>query len=160
MLAAYQISLLRFNKFQKKYFNFLIIIMIMFSMSTCYYTEFTTPSFFQLFYKDLKIEEKTSARYSIFLNHTWKYIDQYIPAEEPIAYIAGSDSFIFPYFDNKMKRKIFFLKYYTNPQYTSKILMKNKIRYIHDSLNRVISHPQIIKIMPNLYYFTGLDEEK
>lgn len=60
----------------------------------------------------LPYKYRTSINYSNYTlyNKSWQIIDKYISSEEPIAYIADYDGLTFPYFDNYMKRKIYYFE--------------------------------------------------
>ena len=55
--------------------------------------------------------QRTSTQFSPLLKGAdWQFIDQYIRPEEPIGYMAHLDSWISPFFDNRMIRRIYHLR--------------------------------------------------
>lgn len=156
----------------------LVIIMVLFNGIVC----LTDPDMYPSKLKSMITLEDGSKRsmasYSPLLaGQDWQYIDNYIPSDEPIAYHGGRDSWVLPYFDMKMNRRIYFLR--SLPGFKTKRYKKGKrilvftrrlkenlkqrgIHYIHlnpqgavpgNRLSIRENQRGVLKITRNLYYF-------
>jgi hypothetical protein len=121
---------------------------------------------------------RTSIRYSPLLKgEDWQYIDRYISPGEAVAYAGGRDSWVFPYFDNRMIRKVYNLRtmpgFRTVPdrkgrnvlRFTPALkenLERLRVRYIHinpqgnypyEKIYIAANDKNVVKIANNLYYF-------
>jgi len=124
--------------------------------------------------------ERTSIKFSPLLTgDDWFYIDNFLSPAEPVGYLAHIDSWISPYFDNRLLRRIYHLKSLKgfnlkiaagekyllqfNPVFKTS-LKKKGIHYIH--INPVgdrhlrkfmkpifISCKDVIRVTDNLYYY-------
>ncbi len=133
--------------------------------------------------------DRTSIQYSPFFNskrEDWIFIDNYISPGEPIGYLAHMDSWIFPYFDYRMKRKIYHLRSLEgfrlvkaegktnrlefNPVFRDSLKQRG-IHFIHinphgarhlKKLSRsiFIDDGDVIRVTGNLYYFKWQGEQR
>lgn len=111
---AFILEKINLKSYLKIYLDVLIGIMILFNGMTCFYEgNMSSTGWKTLFTLDNEMD-RTSIKYSTLLNggkskENWNFIDRYIPVEQPIGYSSGAAAFVFPYFDNGMKRKIYYL---------------------------------------------------
>ena len=124
--------------------------------------------------------ERTSIQYSpFFKGEDWIYIDNYIPVEEPIGYLGYMDSWVSPYYDNRLRRRIYHLKSLKgfqvkkvtkekallrfNPRFIASLKARG-IHYIHINpqggrhLQKFttpvfIANTDVIRLTDNLYYY-------
>lgn len=124
--------------------------------------------------------DRTTIKYSpFFKGNDWLFIDKYIPSSEPIGFMAHTDSWIFPYFDNRMERRIYHLRSLKGFRLIAidkkndllefndvfkESLKQRKIHYIHFNAqgvrNRreynkhiIIDDKEVYPITDNLFYF-------
>ncbi|MCP5050661.1 MAG: hypothetical protein GY940_26090, partial [bacterium] len=109
ILWAFLTKALNFSKYSLRFLDFLILVMLLFNLSTCFFEGNMNGAKWKTLFTIDNPLERTSIKYSTFFNgkfEAWKFIDSYISPEEPIGYIGYHDSWVFPYFDNQLKRKI------------------------------------------------------
>ena len=113
MLWAFLWGKLTPPKYYLRFIDLLLIGMVLFNISVTFFEGNTDKNRWKtLFTMDNPID-RTSIKYSPFFDfkkEEWIFIDNYILPEEPIGYLAHMDSWIFPYFDYRMKRKIYHLR--------------------------------------------------
>jgi hypothetical protein len=80
-------------------------------MVVCNFEGNSNPSNWKTLFTMTNSVNRTSIQYSPLLKgKDWGFIDKYIEPDQAIAFYGGSDSMIFPYFDNRMKRRIYYLR--------------------------------------------------
>jgi len=113
MLWAFLWEKLAPAKYYRRFIDLLLVGMILFNISVTFFEGNTdTNRWKTLFTMDNPLD-RTSIKYSPFFDsktRDWIFIDNYIPPEEPIGYLAHIDSWVFPYFDYRMKRKIYHMR--------------------------------------------------
>lgn len=183
ILWAFLIERWHVHNYVLKYLDVLIIVMILFNVAlTSIEGNLETQRWKNMFTLDNRLERTTIKYSTLFQDDDWKFIDKYIPVEEPIGYIGYYDSWISPYFDNQMKRRIvhirsldgFHLVDLGNEQSElvltplfKESLKQHRIHFIH--LNPqgirhrkgfspiVIRDPDVYPLTVNLYYFKPQD---
>jgi hypothetical protein len=110
ILWAYITTSWNFPKYYLRTIDILILVMILFNFSVCFFEgNMHAAKWKTLFTVDNPVE-RTSIKYSPFLDReAWQFIDNYVQPREPIGYMGHYDSWVFPYFDNRLERKIYYL---------------------------------------------------
>jgi hypothetical protein len=98
-----------------KYIDVLLVLMILFNGMTCFFEGNMSARRWKILFTINNPAERTSIKYSSLIwltknKESWEFIDQYISPEQAIGYSGGEAGWTFPYFDNRMKRRIYFLK--------------------------------------------------
>ena len=111
---AYILERIHLKSYFKIFLDILIVIMILFNGVTCFYEGNMSSAGWKTVFTLNNEMDRTSIKYSTLLNgskskENWNFIDRYIPAKQPIGYSSGAAAFVFPYFDNGMKRRIYYL---------------------------------------------------
>ncbi|NIM14418.1 MAG: hypothetical protein GTO45_20555 [Candidatus Aminicenantes bacterium] len=110
MLWAFMITSLDFPRYYLKYIDVLILVMILFNFSVCFFEGNMMANKWKTLFTVNNPLERTSSKYSHFLKgNDWQFIDNYVHPREPIGYTGHYDSWVFPYFDNRLERKIYYL---------------------------------------------------
>jgi len=164
----------------------LLILMILFNMGTCFFEGNMSPIQWKTLFTINNNDQRTTVKYSSLVQMkggpggSWQFIDSFIPPNQPIAFFGGTNAWTFPYFDNRLQRKVYYLKFL--PGFSAKMVKKNDtvyrtlrltetlkqslrqrgIHYIHLSTQGT-SHRQklfipeqeteLFEITPNLYYY-------
>jgi hypothetical protein len=182
MLWAFLWEKLAPAKYYRRFIDLLLIGMVLFNISVTFFEGNTDKNRWKTLLTMDNPLDRTSIKYSPFFDskkEDWIFIDNYIPPEEPIGYLAHIDSWIFPYFDYRMKRKIYHLRSLEgfrlvgwkrkidrlefNPIFRESLKQRG-IHYIHINplgarqleklLNRIIiDDTDVIRVTGNLYYF-------
>ncbi len=181
MLWAFLITKWDMPKIYLKFIDGLILVMILFNMTAVLFEGNSETKRWQDILTMDNPVERTAIKYSPFFNRgeDWLFIDKYIQPGEPIGYMAHTDSWIFPYFDNRMERRIYHLRSLKgfrlividkkndrlefNPDFKES-LKERKIHYIHlnaqgvrnrreYSKHIVIDDKEVYPVRDNLYYF-------
>lgn len=88
--------------------DLLLLVMISFNMVTCMFEGVGNPVRWKTMLTMSRAPDRTTARYSHHLiADDWDFIDRYLDPGEPIGYVGGRDAPVYPYFDTRMKRKIY-----------------------------------------------------
>jgi hypothetical protein len=167
------------------YIDLLLVLMILFNIAACFFEGNMSPQRWKTLFTIDNPADRTTVKYATLFDmwggkgESWQFIDTYIPASEPIGFSGGYDAWTFPYFDNGMKRKIFYIKHLPgfdvkkvrkgshtfnmlefNPDFMAG-LKQRRIHYLHFSTQgtyhrqRVFvpeGQKDVIKITPDLYY--------
>ncbi|MDQ1355470.1 MAG: hypothetical protein QG657_5780, partial [Acidobacteriota bacterium] len=181
MLWAFLITKWDMPKIYLKCIDGLILVMILFNMAAVLFEGNSETKRWQNILTMDNPVERTAIKYSPFFirGDDWLFIDKYIQPDEPIGYMAHTDSWIFPYFDNRMERRIYHLRSLKgfrlividkkndrlefNPDFKES-LKERKIHYIHlnaqgvrnrreYSKHIVIDDKEVYQVRDNLYYF-------
>ena len=107
VLWAYIFSLVRPALRHVRIVEVLALLMAGFCCFTTYYSERTSPLKSLHEWETLPNADRTTTSYSSVTQGVWETIDQYVPPDCPIAYIAGEDALITPYYGNLMTRRVF-----------------------------------------------------
>jgi hypothetical protein len=177
ILWAFLVSKLNLKKYYLYYIDFIILVMILFNISVCFYEGNLSANNWKTVVTMTNSNDRTSIQFSTYLGRKdWQFIENYLKPDEKIAFAAGRDSWISPYFGNNLKRKIHNLK--SMPGYLSKKdkrrryivkfsetllnhLKEQQIKFIHinwqgtHKKERVcISNKEkhVIKVLKNIYY--------
>lgn len=113
MLWAFLWEKLAPAKYYRYFIDLLLIGMVLFNISVTFFEGNTDENRWKTLFTMDNPLDRTSIKYSPFFNsktRDWLFIDNYITPEQPIGYLANIDSWIFPYFDYRMKRKIYHLR--------------------------------------------------
>lgn len=114
MCWAYLLEICSLPGYLKRTIDVLMVIMIVFNAAVCFYEGNFSPKQWKTLLTIDNPIERTSIKYSSLIKKngydSWRFIDRYIPPNEPIGFSGGGDAWTFPYFDNRLKRKIFFIK--------------------------------------------------
>jgi hypothetical protein len=168
-----------------RYIDVLILLMILFNTVTCFFEGNMSARGWKTLLTIHNPVDRTSIKYSSLIKknkdrETWEFIDRYIAPEQAIAYSAAGAAWTFPYFDNQLGRRIYYLnnlpgfmvEHREKNGITHKVLkftpdfkagLKQRgIRFIHLStpgtphkykIFMPESRDDIYKITPNFYYF-------
>ncbi len=198
ILWAFVQSNLKITKKHRVYLDLLILCMILFNMLVCYYpghiyretydwkTQFIVKSSLdEVNYKWKTLfsmthpSDRTAAKYFPYISSgpstPWGFIDAYVNPGEPIGYLGDRDSWVFPYFDNQMKRRIYHLQSLPGFNLTGKdnnivkfslrfkeSVKRKKIHYIHLNFKKdklKIKDKSVIPVTWKLYYFDWRDNK-
>lgn len=188
ILWAFIVEKLKFRFWAQRFLDGLIIVMMLFSAASCLFDGNLTAKRWKTLFTIDAPDARTSAKYSdLFKRYEeWSFIETYIPNSEPIAYHSYYDSWVFPYFDTKLKRKIYHLpsipgfslhgvkkntyRLKMTPRFIQN-LKKRGIRYIHinphgyrhkkKQYRRIILWgPRVLKVSPHLYYIRWQNSKK
>lgn len=170
------------HPYYKKAIDVLIVVMILFNMAACVYEGNMDRDRWKTLLTVNHPLDRTPNKYSTYLTgEAWQFIDTYIAPQEPIGYIGHKDSWVFPYFDNQLKRKVYHLpalpgfklkrmkdesnkkKLKFTPLF-KKSLRQRGIHFIHINLERYrhrrdrgkdifIEDDDVRRVSKNLYYF-------
>ncbi len=165
------------RRFLVLYLDILFLAMILFNGVACYYDGYTNPSRWKTLFTMDNSPNRTSIAYAPILEgKDWRFINDYLPPRARIAFHGGKDSWVFPYFDHRLKRTIYYLghmpgfKLTKNPgggftfHLTGKLknhLRKRRIHFLHFNPQGVVKHRRITrvksagglyKLTKNLYY--------
>jgi hypothetical protein len=93
----------------------LMVVMIVFNGVVCFFEGNMSARQWKTLLTLDNPADRTSTKYSPLLgtskdNETWDFIDRFMAADQPIGYLAGGAAWTFPYFDNRAKRRIYYLK--------------------------------------------------
>jgi hypothetical protein len=182
MLWAFLWGKLDPPKYCRRFIDLLLIGMVLFNISVTFFEGNTDKNRWKTLLTMDNPLDRTSIKYSPFFDskrEDWIFIDNYIPPEEPIGYLAHMDSWIFPYFDYRMKREIYHLRSLEgfrlvesegkndrlefNPIFRESLKQRG-IHFIHINpygarhlkklFNRIfIDDTDVIRVTGNLYYF-------
>lgn len=180
MLWAFLITKWDMSTIYLKFIDGLILVMICFNMAAVLFEGNSETRKWQDILTITNRIDRTAIKFSpFFKRNDWIFIDKYIRPEEPIGYMAQINSWVFPYFDNGMKRRIYHLRSLKgfkliaidkkkdrlkfNPEF-KKSLKELKIHYIHlnaqGGQNRrgynkhvIIDDKEVYPITDNLFYF-------
>jgi hypothetical protein len=112
ILWAFFFTIYDFPKYYSWVIDFLILIMILFNISVCFFEGNMDKNRWKTLFTINNPLERTTIKYSPFFNQkaeAWEFIDRYISAREPIGYMGHYDSWVFPYYDNQLERRIHYL---------------------------------------------------
>jgi hypothetical protein len=180
MLWASLAEKLNLPKYGLTFIYLLIAGMILFNITVTLFEGNTAINRWKTTLTMANPQERTSFQFSPLLKGAdWRFIDRFIPPEEPIGYLAHLDSWISPYFDNQMKRRIYHLsslkgfrliktvngkrRLDLNPAFRES-LKQHRIHFIHINPHgarhwRKYIKPifagdkDLIRVTGNLYYF-------
>jgi hypothetical protein len=140
ILWAFITRVFDFSKFYLVIIDGLILIMILFNISTCFFEGNMEYDRWKTLFTIDHPWERTSVKYSHFFKskaEDWEFIDQYMPPREPLGYMGHYDSWVFPYYDNQLKRKIHYL-----PEFQG-----FKLERIDDRTNRLKFNRRFVKCL-------------
>jgi hypothetical protein len=180
ILWAFVLEKFKLQKYYLKYIDVLIIIMLLFNMTTCIFEGNMDKKRWKTILTISNSSDRTSIKYSpFFKGEEWNFIDKYVSPEEPIGYTGHYDSWIFPYFDNQLKRRIYHLRSMPgfklvrvgpkinrlkfNPTFVNS-LKQRSIHFIHLNSHGarqlrkkrraiIIDDKRVCRVTKNLYYF-------
>ena len=182
MLWAVLTSRLHFYRYQLKFLDLLMVGMILFSIAVTFFEGHGDGRRWKNMFTMTDAGERTSIKYSTFFTgEDWKFMDNYIKPAEPMGYLGHFDSWVSPYFDNGMKRRIYHLSSLAgfslvqrNERKSQLILTplfkeslkQRKIHFLHINpqgvRNRLelkkrksifIEDAEVCRVTANLYYF-------
>jgi hypothetical protein len=200
ILWAFVQSNLKITNKHRVYLDVLILCMILFNMLVCYYPghiyretyDWKTPFTVKSSLDEINVKWKTlfstthppgrtAVKYFPYISRgtstPWGFIDAYVDPGEPIGYLGDRDSWVFPYFDNRLKRKIYHLQSLPGFNLIDKgenntivecslrfkeSLKRKKIHYIHLNFKKNklrINDKSMISITRALYYFDWEDNK-
>ena len=93
----------------------LMVVMIVFNGAVCFFEGNMWARQWKTLLTLDNPANRTSVKYASLIraskdSKTWDYIDNFMAAAQPIGYLAGSAAWTFPYFDNRAKRRIYYIK--------------------------------------------------
>lgn len=107
ILWAFISAKFAFRSYYLKIIDILILVMILFNTATCFFEGNMHRNKWKSTLTISNPLDRTAVKYSFFLKGAdWRFIDSYIPPGESIGYMGHCDSWVFPYFDNRLERKI------------------------------------------------------
>lgn len=162
------------------YLDFLITAMIIFNISTCFFSGYANMEFkWKTLFTMRNAPARTTIKYFQYLPGLspgeWAIIDRYLLPGEPIGYFGDKHSLTFQYYDNKMVRKIYHLGNFPGyelsgaenkclvfaPEFKM-ALKKKRIRFIHlnfTSKEVVIKDKEIDHLAGSLYCLRWKNDE-
>ncbi|MCP5048329.1 MAG: hypothetical protein GY940_14250 [bacterium] len=180
ILWTYLTQSLRLPNYSLRFIDGLIVVMLLFNITTCFFEGNMDKNRWKTLFTIDNPLDRTPVKYSTFFKEgaeAWQYIDNYLPDGEPVGYMGHYDSWVFPYFDNRLERKIFYLpalpgfrpvsvnrdthRLQFNPTFVEH-LKRNRIHYIHLNPQGVhytqakrftIEDERVYPVTENLYYF-------
>ncbi|UCH95895.1 MAG: hypothetical protein JSV88_03355 [Candidatus Aminicenantes bacterium] len=171
-----------FPKFSLRIIDGLILVMILFNISTCFFEGNMHEDRWKTLFTIDNPLERTSVKYSHFFKtgaETWEFIDQYMAPGEPLGYMGHLDSWVFPYYDNQLRRRVHYLRSMPgfrlvridrkrnrlqfNPRFVES-LKRNHIHFIHINPHGarhlrkikkaiVIDDERVFRVTKDFYYF-------
>jgi hypothetical protein len=109
ILWAFLFTIFDLPKYYARIIDFLILIMILFNISVCFFEGNMDKNRWKTLFTINNPLERTTIKYSPFFNkkaEAWEFIDKYMTAREPLGYMGHYDSWVFPYYDNQLERRI------------------------------------------------------
>lgn len=182
ILWAFLFANHNFPDYYSKVIDFLILIMILFNISVCFFEGNMDNNRWKTLFTVNNTLERTPVKYSPFFNKkadAWEFIDKYMTTREPLGYMGHYDSWVFPYYDNQLKRKVYHLRSIPgfqlkrvnretqclefNPLFMENLRRRN-IRFIHINpqgarhrrkhlKDVIINDEQVFRVTADLYYF-------
>lgn len=133
---AYLAEIAKFSRGQQYFLQSLCVGVLIFNLVATYYIESTSPEKWHNLFTSLEREQRSAISYSRWTTGAWEIIDQYLPPSEPLGFLAKDQrqAFIYPYFDNKMKRKMYYVHSLLQEQSQSvvrAVFQQNGVRFIH-----------------------------
>jgi len=108
ILWALVVERLDFHRIYKWVLNALILVMLLFNGVVCLFEGNLDAGRWKTILTLDNAEQRTSIKYSsLFKREEWTFIDRYVPPSEPIGYLGHFDSWVFPYYDFRLKRKLY-----------------------------------------------------
>jgi hypothetical protein len=182
VLWAFLFTIFDFPKYYARVIDFLILIMILFNISVCFFEGDMDNNRWKTLFTINNPLERTSIKYSPFFNkkaESWEFIDKYMAPGEPIGYTGHYDSWVFPYYDNRLERRIYHLPSIPGFQlinidrktrrlgFNAKFvenLQDRRIHFIHINphgarrrkkyiKNIIIKDERVFQVTKDLYYF-------
>jgi hypothetical protein len=182
---AFILEKIAISTYYLRYIDVLILLMILFNAATCFFEGNMSARQWKTLLTIHNPVDRTSIKYSSLIKknkerESWEFIDRYIGPEQAIGYSAGGAAWTFPYFDNQLGRRIFYLNklpgFRTQHRETNGVtynmleftpdfkasLKQRGIRFIHLSTRGTpnkykIFMPEgrddVYKVTDNLYYF-------
>jgi hypothetical protein len=182
ILWAFLFTILDLPKYYARIIDFLILIMILFNISVCFFEGNMDKNRWKTLFTINNPLERTSIKYSPFFNkkaETWEFIDKYMIPREPLGYMGHYDSWVFPYYDNQLERRIHHLPSIPgfrltninrdtrllefNPRFVENLRSRH-IHFIHinphgarhrkkHKKNIIIKDERVFPVTKDLYYF-------
>ncbi len=111
MLWAYWQEKLNLKVGYRIYIDLLLVVMVLFNLTVCFYEGNSHHSRWKTIFTAENHLERTSIKYSYFFKgEDWQFIDAFMAPHEPLGYLGEKDSWVFPYFDNGLERRIHHLR--------------------------------------------------
>ncbi len=111
ILWAFLLSRLTIKKHFLVYIDVLLLVMLLFNGAACFYEGHLGGGKLKTLFTMSNPPDRTPVQHSSFLTgQDWEFIDRHIPPGQGIGYYGGRDAWIFPYFGNRLNRKIYFIK--------------------------------------------------
>jgi hypothetical protein len=170
--------------YYRGFVDLLLLVMVLFSAAACFFEGNLYPERLKTVVTAAP-QERTTVKYANLVwnwpgpGKSWEIIDRHIAPAEPVGFSGGGDAWTFPYFDNRLKRKVYYIDYlpgfdvkkqekgntvYRMLQFNRDFrasLKQRGIHYIHFSTQGT-SHSHrlfiaentrgVVKITPHLYY--------
>ena len=180
ILWAFLAEKLNLPKYCLAFIHLLMVGMILFNITVTLFEGNAAKNRWKTTLTTTNPRERTSIRFSPLLKGAdWRFIDRCTRPGEPVGYLAHLDSWTFPYFDNRMERRIYHLRSLKgfrlintgngkrrldfNPVFKES-LKQRQIHFIHINPHGARHHRKHIKpifasekdlfrVAGNLYYF-------
>ncbi len=180
ILWAFFVQRLELRKPFRIYIDLLLVGMLVFNTAACLFEGNLDIYPLKTLLTTQDPLERTSAKFTPLLKGPdWRFIDTHLSPGDPIGYLGHYDSWISPYYDNRMIRPVYHLRRFPGfslrpvkgnrlqlhfPPSFKRQLKKKRIHYIHvnpqgirmnseDSRQIVIKCPNVVQVTTNLYYF-------
>jgi hypothetical protein len=182
---AFILEKMAISTYYLRYIDVLILLMILFNAVTCFFEGNMSSRQWKTLLTIENPVDRTSIKYSFLVKknkdrESWEFIDRYTGPEQAIGYSAGEAAWTFPYFDNQLRRRIFYLNKlpgfrvehrekngvtYNMLKFTLDFkasLKQRGIRFIHlsprgiphkDKIFMPEGRDDVYKVSDNLYYF-------
>lgn len=182
ILWAFLFTIIDLPTYYARIIDFLILIMILFNISVCFFEGNMDKNRWKTLFTINNPLERTSIKYSPFFNkkaETWEFIDKYMIPQDSLGYMGHYDSWVFPYYDNQLERRIHHLpsipgfqltninwntqRLEFNPVFVENLLRRH-IHFIHINphgarhlkkykKNIIIDDERVYQVTKDLYYF-------
>lgn len=179
ILWAFVAERINFQPFYLKFIHLAVLVMVLFNIVTCLYGGNINGRSWKTLFTIHEPLERTPAKFSHFLaGDEWQFLDLYTGPEEPVGYFGRYNLLVYPYYDNHMKRKVYYLpslgsvkvipvknrrrRLVLTPELKEN-LQRRGIHYIHVHArknprdksgvgNIFISDNSVLRVTGNLYY--------
>jgi hypothetical protein len=99
---------LGFHRIYRGVLNLLILVMLLFNGAVCVFEGNLDAGRWKTVLTLENAEQRSSIKYSSLIKREeWAFIDRYVPPTEPIGYLGHFDSWVFPYYDFRLQRKLY-----------------------------------------------------
>lgn len=115
MLWAFLAQKVLVKKHLIYFIDLLLVGMVVFNGIVCYYEGNMQPQQWKTVLTAADPAERTTIRFATFTNRPgmkgWRFIGRHLAPGEPIGFSGGEDTMTFPYFDNRLQRRVYYINH-------------------------------------------------